>query len=191
MIILKNKNYPFNPYSLLNYNGNTTYRARNKLTDTIFSLEQAVQKETPVQPISEPAPGNEEQKVGYVSVSVFTASGALPVPDAVITIYNLDENGQENEISHNVTDANGQIPPITLPVTYDINSPESNTFSYSTYNLRAQAINYYTVNIIDFRVFPDITTYLTIDMIPAPAGSNEGTDVTIVISPSPVDIPND
>lgn len=176
MIILKNKNYPFNPCSFLKYNENKIYRERNKLTDTIFSLDKATQEETS----------------GNVSINVITASGALPVPDALITIYNFDESGQEIEISHSVTDVNGQIPLITLPVTHDPANPhESGDFFYSTYNLRAQAINYYTVNIIDFRVFPDVTTYLTIDMIPASAGPNGETERTIVIPPIPAEISNE
>ena len=189
VIILKNR-YPIKPVSFLKYNGDKTYRERNKLTNAVFSLEQAPQ-EAPEQPLPEPAPEGGEQKVGYVSVSTFTASGALPVPDALITIYTFDENGQENVIVHRVTDANGQTPLITLPVIYDpLNPFESSEFFYSSYNLRAQAINYYTVNIIGFRVFPDITTYLTINMIPAPAGPAEGSDMTFVIPPSTTDITN-
>ena len=162
------------------------YKARNKLTNNIFSLEQAPQ-ETP-QPI-EPV---EQESVGYLSVSTFTASGALPVPDALITIYTFDERGQEIEIGLYTTDANGQIPLITLPVEYNRLDPfESSKFYFSTYNLRAQAINYYTINIIDLRIFPETTTYFTLDMIPAPVGPTEGPEMTIVIPPSPPDISND
>ena len=176
MIILKNKNYPFNPCSFLKYNENKIYRERNKLTNSIFSLDTAT--------------GGE--KYGQVAISVFTASGALPVPDALITIYQFDENGQEIEITYSVTDASGQIPPITLPVTYyPAITHENEDFLYATYNLRVQAINYYTVNIIDFRIFPDVTTYLTVDMIPAPAEPNGVPERTIVIPPSPVDMSDD
>lgn len=102
-----------------------TYRARNKLTNNIFSLEQAPQEETPVQPV----PEGEQRNVGYLSVSTFTASGALPVPDVLITIYIFDESGQENEIVHYTTNANGQVPLITLPVIYDPFNPfESSEF---------------------------------------------------------------
>ena len=189
VIILKNR-YPTKPDSFLKYNGNKTYRARKELTTAVFSLERA-QQEAPEQPLPEPAPEGVEETVGYISVRTLTASGALPVPDALITIYTFDENGQENEIVHHVTDANGQIPLITLPAIYDpLNPFESSEFFYSAYNLRAQAINYYTVNIIGFKVFPNITTYLTINMIPAPAGPTENSDITVVIPPSPADITN-
>ena len=160
------------------------YKARNK--NNIFSLEQAPQNETP--PNSLP----QEQEVGYLSVSVFTASGALPVQGALVTVYILDEGGTENEIVHHVSDANGQVPLITLPVIYDRFNPfESSEYYFTTYNLRVQAINYYTVNVIDLRIFPDTTTYFQIEMIPAAIGPMEGPDTTIVIPPSPIDISND
>ncbi len=166
----------YNPYD------GKVYKRRKK--SNMFSLEQAP-GETP----STPAPM--EQEVGYLSVSVFTASGALPVPDALVTVYTHDESGQEDEIIHHVTDANGQIPLITLPVIYNPIDPfESQEYYFTTYNLRVQAINYYTVNVIDLRIFPDSTTYFQIDMIPAATGPTEGQEHTIVIPPSPIDISN-
>lgn len=167
---------------LIKYNSsdsNKIFKPRNKLTNNIFSLEQAPEVGTP-------------QKVGYLSISTFTASGALPVAGAVITIYTFDESGEENSLGVYTSDANGQVPLITLPVTYNRLDPlESSEFFFSTYNLRAQAINYYTVNIIDLRIFPDTTTYFQIDMIPAAAGPTRGPEQTIIIPPSPVDISND
>lgn len=163
----------------------TIYKARNKLTKNIFSLEQAPQETPlPIEPV--------EESVGYLSVSAFTASGALPVPDALITIYQFDENGQEIRIGIYSTDANGQVPLITLPVVYNRLDPfESFEYYFSTYNLRAQAINYYTVNIIDLRIFPETTTFLTLDMIPAPIGPTDRPEMTIVIPTSSTDISND
>ena len=43
-----------------------------------------------------------EQEVGYLSVSVFTASGALPVEGALVTVYIRDESGAEHEIVHHI-----------------------------------------------------------------------------------------
>lgn len=165
---------------------NGFYKVRKKLTDSIFSLEEA--------PGGTAAPTEEakQESVGYLSVSTFTASGALPVADVLITVYQFDENGQENEIGHYTTDINGHVPLITLPASYDRFNPfESLEYYFSTYNMRAQAINYYTVNIMDFRIFPETTTYFTLEMIPAPAGPAERPEMTIVIPPSSPDISND
>jgi len=152
--------------------------------DKIYSFNQTPQNEgLPLPP---------EQEVGYLSVSVFTASGALPVQGALVTVYIIDESGVENEIVHHVTDANGKIPLITLPVIYDRFDPfESSRFYFTTYNMRIQAINYYTVNLVDLRIFPNTTTYFQIDLIPAAIGPMDGPETTIVIPPSPIDITND
>ena len=195
--------------------------SKNGYTATVFAQETpqepAPQTEQPVpiepqEQIQEPPeqvlpPGNvpalpaepgtipeEIQKsVGYISVGVFTASGALPVEDAVVTIYELDEAGEENALYHVVTDASGQVPPLELPVVYNpLNPLESYDFYFSIYNLRVQAINYYTFNMLDVRVFPNTTTNYMVDLIPVAAGiQGPAPEMTFVIPPSPIDISND
>lgn len=203
---------------LMNDNSNSrnnSYRQRSKAnysvsSATVFALETPV--EQPPAPIEVPQPEQEvpegdtpalpaepgttpqpeEEEVGYISVGVFTASGALPVEDAVVIVYTTDVYGDEVVLAHLVTDANGQVPIIEVPVVYDsANILESSNYFFSTYNLRVMAINYYTVNILDIRVFPNTTTNYTIDMIPVPAGTTTNTERTFVIPPSPVDISND
>lgn len=204
------ENFPFISDLYLKYDkfkGSSPYKARNMLSTGTAAyvsaqettLEQAPEQEIPPGDLpavpAEPGaiPEEEPEKVGYISVGVFTASGALPVEDAVITVYTLDEEGEENVISHQVTDANGQVPTIELPVRYDeLNPLESSEYYFGTYNLRVQAINYYTVNILDFRVFPNTTTNFMVDLIPvaaSPAGVSP--DMTFVVPPSPIDISND
>lgn len=131
----------------------------------------------------------EETKVikGYLSVGVYTAQKALPVPDAVVTVYTTGRQEEgENIIKNLITDANGQVPTIELPV---LNIPELG-FDYTTYNMRIQAIGYYTVNVLDLRIFPNITTNFSIDMIPVIVGRPETVpQKTIVIPPPPVEEP--
>lgn len=160
---------------------NITYRASNILSSNIYPSAANVQDVE-----------DEPMEVGYISVGVFTASGALPVEDAIVTVYTVDNEGEENVISHLITDANGQVPSMELPIYYNALSPlENPEYYFSKYNLRVQAINYYTVNILDFRVFPNTTTNFNIEMIPAAIGPVEiSPDMTYVIPPSPVDISN-
>lgn len=219
MTILKNKNFPFIPDSYLknnNFNDKKSYKARNILSQNIYSsnvfaqetpAQEAPPAQTPEEPELQLPPGDVPaapaepgtipevvpEEVGYISVGVFTASGALPVEDAVVTVYTLDENGEENVISFLVSDANGQVPTVELPVRYDRFNPlESSEYFFSTYNLRVQAINYYTQNIQDFRVFPNTTTSFQIELIPVAAGTRQtAPEMTFVIPPSPIDISND
>lgn len=150
-------------------------------------------------PAVPPAPGEvpiqentSEISSGALSIGVYTASRALPVQDAVVTVYILDENRNENILAHYVTDRNGRIPDISLPSVYDPESPlESRDFYFSTYNFRVQAINYYTQNFLDIRIFPDTTTRFNVDLIPVAAGTTgEVPEQTVVIPPSPLDISN-
>lgn len=143
-------------------------------------------EETPISQI------DDDIKTGYLSVGVFTALQALPVPDAVVTIYLFDKDDEEEPLYILVTDENGRIPDVELPVSYNPDDPFSSSEYYFTqYNLRVQAINYYTVNVLDVRVFPDITTVYKIDLIPVMAGATKEPEQTIVIPPSPIDESNE
>ena len=64
-----------------------TYKQRNK--NKMFTLNQAPPAETPQPPVPPQPPAITQPKLdtGNLSVSVFTASGALPVPDALVTVY--------------------------------------------------------------------------------------------------------
>ncbi len=143
-------------------------------------------EETPISQI------DDDIETGYLSVGVFTALQALPVPDAVVTIYLFNKDDEEEPLYILVTDENGRIPDVELPVSYNPDDPFSSSEYYFTqYNLRVQAINYYTVNVLDVRVFPDITTVYKIDLIPVMAGTTKEPEQTIVIPPSPIDESNE
>ena len=170
---------------------NKPYRVRNKLLRKVEALNQ---NNTPQ--VNKEAPANEtkpETSVGYLAIGVFTALGALPVPGAVVTIYNYNARGEETALYHLITDENGRVPNVQLPVVYDPTNPlTSPDFYFTTYNMRIQAINYYTVNVLDIRIFPDITTGYRVDLIPVMSGAPvDQREQTIVIPPSPIDKSNE
>lgn len=153
--------------------------------ETPTTVTPPIIEETPISQI------DDDIKTGNLSVGVFTALQALPVSDAVVTIYLFDKDGEEEPLYILVTDENGRIPDVELPVSYNPDDPFSSSEYYFTqYNLRVQAINYYTVNILDVRVFPDVTTVYKIDLIPVMAGTAKEPEQTIVIPPSPIDESN-
>lgn len=168
------------------------YRAKNKLVKKAQIPPQDTNEEG-TQPVTETPEAPTTPEAGYISVGVYTALGALPVPNAVVTIYTIDESGEENALYHYVTDENGRIPTVALPSYYDPSNPlESPKYYFTTYNMRVQAINYYTVNILDLRVFPGVTTVYRVDLIPVMAGSEtDHPERTIIIPPSPIDKSND
>jgi len=105
------------------------------------------------------------------------------VPDAVVTVFTTDDNGEENILYHLVTDESGMVPKMELPVKSGQQS--------ETYNLRVQAIGYYTINVMDLRVFPNITTNYTINLIPVKYGETPGeSGQTFVIPPAAAETSN-
>lgn len=166
---------------------NIPYVARNKI------VRKA--EVPPELPLLNEVQLNEEdssQETGFVNVRINTALGALPIKDAVVTLYVTDQDGNEEALYHLVTDISGKVPKMELPVVYTPQDPlESRKYYFSTYNLRVQAIGYYTQNILDIRVFPDTATNFNITLIPVRQGGDEDEPGrTIVIPPSPVDITN-
>ncbi|MEL7646896.1 MAG: hypothetical protein AAGU76_02325 [Sedimentibacter sp.] len=154
------------------YNYLKPYTARNMLVRTA---------ETPIPP--EEAPSQHE--TGTLSVSVATALGALPVENAVVFVYRLLDS-EENLFAQYTTDANGKIPDIELPVVKD--PAETSMYYFTTYNLRVTSENYYTVNVLNFRIFPGVKTIYRIDMIPVIAGeAGTAPEQTFIIPPSPLD----
>jgi 5-hydroxyisourate hydrolase-like protein (transthyretin family) len=142
--------------------------------------------EVPVQP-AEPAPPT---TTGLLSVSVNTALGALPVQDALVTVYIFDENEEEQNLYIRTTDENGRVEDMILGVFYDPTNPLVNEdFYFTTYNLRVQAINYYTENIFDFRIFPDVKSTLRVSLVPVMLTEDPQSppERRIIIPPSPVD----
>lgn len=162
------------------------YRARNMM---IKKLEVQPEPTTPgqtnqTQPSTQ-TPTQPASDVGYINVGVLTASGALPVKDAVVTLYHTYDIGVEHALYHLVTDESGRVPTMEVPVEYR-GVGQQTEYNYSTYNLRVQAIGYYTQNILDIQVYPNIATNFRINLIPAAQGAPaEGPGQTVVIPPRP------
>lgn len=129
---------------------------------------------------------------GTLSVRVFTALQALPVKNAEVTVYDVLENGQEHIHAYSITDENGIIPDIELPVQHDpmhlFGSPK---YHFTIYNIRVTAENFYPVNVLNFRIFPGEKTNYTIEMLPVIPGETIHTpEQTIKVPNSLIDEQN-
>lgn len=169
------------------YNRNLPYVARNKIV-----RKSEIPSELPLLNENQLSDAEPTVATGFINVSVNTASGALPVKDAVVTLYVINEDADEEALYHLVTDISGKVPTMELPVIYNPQDPsESREYYFSTYNLRVQAIGYYTHNIMDVRVFPNTTTNFSISLIPVIQGGDEDEPGrTIVIPNIPADFSN-
>jgi len=122
---------------------------------------------------------------GILSVRVFTALQALPVKNAEVTVYDLLENGQEHIHAYSITDENGIIPDIELPVQHDpMHLFGSHKYHFTTYNIRVNADNFYPVNVLNFRIFPGEKTNYRIEMLPIIPGETVHTPDQIIIIPN-------
>lgn len=159
------------------YSAPKTYTAKNMMVKTL---------ETPLEPTEETP---ESEETGTLSVGVFTALGALPVENASVIVYKILEGGEEQSYSQQTTDSSGKVQDVLLPVIHD--PLDTSKYYFTTYNMRVIAQNYYTVNVLNFRIFPGIKTNYKVDMIPVVAGETGAPEQTYIIPPSTIDRSNE
>lgn len=169
-------------------NAHKSYRALNMHAKKSKDYNEIKVNNVPTPEVEIP----ENSELGYLAVGVYTALGALPVKDAVVTVYTIDENGEEVALYHLITDVNGRIPNVELPVAYIPGSQlESPEYFYTKYNMRVQAENYNTFNVREIRIFPNITTDYNVNLVPMLPGTPEKLkEYNIIIPPSPIDESN-
>jgi len=172
------------------YSSTKPYKAHNMM---VKKMETVTEPPAVIQPENNNDLQDNKGEVGYINVAVYTALGALPVKDAVVTVYLTSTEGEEQALYHVVTNASGRAPKMEVPVIYEQDNPlESSEFYFSTYNMLVQAIGYYTVNVIDLRVFPNVATNYKVVLIPVMEGGTEDeSGQVIVIPPIPADISNE
>ena len=130
----------------------------------------------------------EYTSVGTLIVSVFTASGALPIEDALVTIKGSEQNGSEI-ISVFSTDKSGKTPIITLP-TPPAASSESpgNATPFASYNIEVDKENFFPRSFINVPVFSGTTSIQPVNLIPKTEYEGEAilpNDLTVTESQNP------
>lgn len=114
-----------------------------------------------------------EDKNGFLSVSVFSEDDREPVSNAKVTIslYEVrgiyEESATANKIISLITDENGKVPIIELPVIHELGNPEENT---DEYHMRVEAPGYYTVVVMNIEIFKGTTTAFNVVLTPVVTG---------------------
>ncbi|MBQ7124840.1 MAG: hypothetical protein IJO00_00620 [Clostridia bacterium] len=113
----------------------------------------------------------EEQGRGYITVSVRTAGGAIPVEGASITIKS--SNGRESKIvAVMITDSGGTSDIIALPA-----PPKENSLSpgkepvCSYYTIDTDRVGFYSVINSNVPIFDGITSVQEVLLIPIAGGN--------------------
>ena len=101
---------------------------------------------------------------GYITVHAYTSYAQIPLKDVAISITAPDGTA----IAMRLTDRNGQIIPIPIPVPDRSTSltPDSLETPFTVVNLYARLKGYEQIEIENLQVFADTTTNQNLEMIP-------------------------
>lgn len=101
---------------------------------------------------------------GYIQVHAFTSYAQIPLQDVSVTVSAADGTA----IAIRLTDRNGRIEPIPIPVPDRAESltPNPSERPFATVNLSARLRDYEQIFVDDIQVFPDVTTDQVLELIP-------------------------
>lgn len=104
---------------------------------------------------------------GMLTVRLYTAGGALPVPDASVIISGADEDN--STVIHSlITDVDGKTATLSLgaPSREGSLAPNSKGANFSNYNAEISKEGYYSKTIRNIPIFSGVSATLPINMIP-------------------------
>ncbi len=103
--------------------------------------------------------------VGYLILNTTAAQKLIPVAETIITV---SQNGYENKVF--MTDDSGKTPlfETDTPDTIFSEAPSPDETPFSVVNVKAEKEGFFTTEINDVQIFPEIVTTLYINMVPIP-----------------------
>ena len=125
---------------------------------------------------------------GSLIVSVYSAGGAIPIPDALVTVRGSDKNSS-GIISVLYSDESGNTPKITLPTPPAAESESPGYVKpYATYNIDVDKDGFYPRQFLNVPIFSGITSIQPVNLIPITEYGGESsppTDSSISESQNP------
>lgn len=123
-------------------------------------------------------------------VLVTTALGALPLPNAIVSVSTPpDQTGMRTLLHSVTTDSGGITPPITLPT-----PPRSNSLRpdggppFAVYTVEISADGYTPLTALHIALFSDVPTMLPVALTPLPENQSFAqTDLTATGAPQVLD----
>lgn len=108
-----------------------------------------------------------ENNYGYLTVSVRTAGGALPISRAIVTVK--DEN--EALLAVFFTDENGNTPTLKVlaPPLSNTQSPGSGP-AFFNYNIDTDKVGYKSVRNVSVPVYSGVTSIQPVELVPVSEG---------------------
>ena len=102
--------------------------------------------------------------IGYIQVHAYTSRARIPLEDVAITVTASDGTA----IALRLTDRNGKIRPIEIPVpdTSAGLTPDTGEIPYTPVNLYARKKGFEQIENENLQVFPNVVTDQNLEMIP-------------------------
>lgn len=123
---------------------------------------------------------NSIRHFGRLSITVKNKLTDMPVSFAVVSIYYLiikglyGEQGESHLFVRHITDENGKIPVVELPIIDRATSP------YSQYYMTINHFRYYPVHAMNIQMYPNVTTEYNILLTPT---TERNPDYEFLITP--------
>ena len=119
---------------------------------------------------------------GFIQIRAYTSNAEFPLEDVAITVTSTDGTA----IAMRLTDRNGRITPIEIPVPDKAESlePDPAEKPFASVNLYARKKGYEQIESENLQVFADTTTFQNLEMIPF-AEFPEAWDQTIFYNTPP------
>lgn len=115
----------------------------------------------------QPSPSVSDSGTGYIIVRVTTASGAIPLEDALVSVRSYAEGGDADVIFSTRTNTSGLTERIALDApSKTLSQSPGNSKGYKTYNIRVEKDGYGTQFYVNVPVFDGITAVQSADLVP-------------------------
>ena len=136
----------------------------------------------PAEPLAEATPAADENSdTGYLQVRVFSARGAVPLVDAMVSVIGHNPAGEETLLHLNRTDQSGIAPQVSLP-TPDraLSLKPGDATPFLNYVVQVSAPGYATIRNERVSVYGGVTSLQGVQMIPLPEPQSEYENVVVV-----------
>ncbi len=123
---------------------------------------------------------------GYLELFVFTDRGTVPIEGAKVTIFAKKDEGNSAPLMTLYTETKPLVIelPVANPLGTLIQGPE---YCFSTYNMLIEKDGYYSINVLNIRLFPGIKAQFNYNLNSVMPGVPYKQE-TIAIPPHPRDI---
>ena len=118
---------------------------------------------------------NQNEEFGFLTVNVKTANGALPIENALVTVYSSPPPSQNNEpilgetnVIYNLkSDKNGKTQKVALKTKpLNLSQTPNEPFPYLSYNILVTKDGYYDSTYLNVPIFEGVTSLQEVYLIP-------------------------